>query len=1035
MKKYQKLLLLYLVFFFVFTLSAQSALHTGALQLVLIDAETGIPKAGIPIDFHGSAESTDLFGEANFQASEGYNLLKVMYGSNPEKNIMIEANQLTRVILYVAQTDKATHWEITYCPFPEALSEKTRNVEKGTLEGEVFDMATENPLYMARTNFSGIQETVETNQIGAFSVGLPEGECELLSRYPNYPVKKMTVAIKGGKTINLQIPFAFDDNQELYAQKTITTEMIAGEIESMIEERRYSAEVTEVLGKEEMSKSGDSDAAGSLKRVTGLSVVGGKYVYVRGMGERYSSSLLNGSSLPSSEPDRRVVPLDIFPTGIVQDIVVQKSYSPDLPGEFGGGTVQIQTEDIPSKLFLDVSFSSSFSDDTTGKSGLMYDGGNRDWLGFDDGTRALPGIVKSATGNGKITAWDPFSQRGYTNDQLEAFGESMPNEWTPSHVSIPPNFGVAAGFGNTWSLGKLPLGVALGVQYGNNWDMTSKELNIYRIGSGNKIQDQHNYDLESLKQEVSLGGVLNLGTELGQWHKLKLTSMVLRTTEDQTRIYQGMNRDVDTQIRVTRLQWIENMMMTNQLTGKHLLGPKRTFIVDWRYTMAIASRDEPDRRETRYDLEESNNLWYLSDRPEGNQRLYSELDDFNNDLGLDITVPFLIEKSVNFHLKTGAAYLWRDREVDTRRFKYQHKGPRSYDQDLLSRLPEEIFTPENIGSDGFQFEEITRPTDNYEADQTTTAAYLMTGINVKANLSITAGVRFEQSKQEVKTYELFNPDSQPVYSRLDHDDWLPAVSTTWKFRKRMQLRINFSQTVSRPDFRELSPATYDEITGGRQIFGNPDLERSLISNFDARWEWYPKSRWSFSIGAFYKDFYKPIETVVIPGAQHSVSYDNAKGAYNLGAELEFRAQFAESTRFLHNLYYAGNLSFIHSRVTLDDSSGIQTSNSRPLQGQSPYVVNLRVGYENADWGFHTALLYNVFGKRIAEVGAEGLPDVYEQPFHQLDFVLRKRLWSSLCMSLKAKNLLNSEVEYLQGGHPTERYLKGREFSLCISYKL
>jgi TonB-dependent receptor len=376
----------------------------------------------------------------------------------------------------------------------------------------------------------------------------------------------------------------------------------------------------------------------------------------------------------------------------------------------------------------------------------------------------------------------------------------------------------------------------------------------------------------------------------------------------------------------------------------------------------------------------------------------------------------------------------RDRKVDTRRFKFQHRGPISNSPVILSRPAEEIFVPSHIGPQGFQFEEVTLRTDNYEADQKIYAGYAMADLPVTRTLSLNGGVRVEHSDQEVQTFELFSPEKVPIVSKLENTDPLPALTATWRFAQDMLVRAGFSQTVNRPDFRELSPAVYNDVIGGRQVQGNPDLERALIRNFDIRWEWYPRPVESFSVGFFFKDFTDPIENVILPGSTPTITYANASGATNLGVELEFRKTLGFMAHAVRDFYLYGNFAYIDSEVDLGDNPGAQTSKERPLQGQAPYVVNATLGYDNADTQSSVALIYNVVGKRIAEVGARGLPDVYLQPFQQLDFVGSQGLGKGFSIKFKAKNLLDDEVELTQGGQPYENWKPGREFTLSFRYK-
>ena len=382
-------------------------------------------------------------------------------------------------------------------------------------------------------------------------------------------------------------------------------------------------------------------------------------------------------------------------------------------------------------------------------------------------------------------------------------------------------------------------------------------------------------------------------------------------------------------------------------------------------------------------------------------------------------------------LKTGAAFNMRARRVDTRRYKFQHTGPWSGDSSIISQTPEEIFSPGNIQPNGFQFEEVTRETDNYTANQQVIAGYAAVDVPLSSLWKFSAGVRVERGVQNVRTFELFNPSQTPVLAQLQNTDVLPSALLRYNLMENLTVQAATSVTVSRPDFRELSPATFNDVTGGRQIFGNPDLKRALIASGDLRVDWQPIPSSQLTMSVFYKHFINPIEAVVKPGAQQSISFANAKAADNLGAELEFKTRAGWMFDSLDPLFVGGNVAVIYSRVQLDPANGIQTSNARPLQGQSPFVANLQGGWDDPESGTSIVALYNVFGPRIAEAGALGMPDLYERPFHQVDVVASKKLPIGLTVRLKAQNLLNLPATYTQGGQVVDRAFMGRSIILGV----
>ena len=509
---------------------------------------------------------------------------------------------------------------------------------------------------------------------------------------------------------------------------------------------------------------------------------------------------------------------------------------------------------------------------------------------------------------------------------------------------------------------------------------------------------RHYYDFKTLSNGVQLGTLFGFGASPAEGHKIESQTLVLRSTDNEARIYEGFNRDVDSDIRVTRLRWIERMLLFEQLRGEHQFGDDKAPKLNWSYSFAWAKRAEPDRRETRYDQEDED-TWFLSDRPEGNQRFFSYLDDYGHNGIVSLAIP--IGQTV---VKVGFNASTKSRTVDSRRFKFMHKGPNSRDEDVLSQDPESVFVPENIGTDGFQFEEITRQTDNYTAQHDVIGAYALNETTVSERFRFMTGVRIENSKQTVSTFELFNPDQVPIDSNLTTLDVLPGTVATVGLVDDMQLRLGYGRTLSRPDFREMSPATFNDVTGGRQTYGNPDLTRATIDNVDFRWEWFPNPGEVIAASAFYKYFANPIETIVAVSAQHSVTYENALSAQNVGVEMEFRKSLGFIDPKLELFYFSTNTALIRSRVELGENSGIQTSNERPLQAQSPYVFNTQMGYFDPDRGHSATLLYNVFGPRIEEVGALGAPDVYLQPVHRLDAVVSVGLGKGWGFGLKEENL-------------------------------
>jgi TonB-dependent receptor len=514
-------------------------------------------------------------------------------------------------------------------------------------------------------------------------------------------------------------------------------------------------------------------------------------------------------------------------------------------------------------------------------------------------------------------------------------------------------------------------------------------------------------------------------------------------TDDSTDVVTGMDDDLGVPIRRYRLRFVERQLFVQQLTGQQKIHPLASALVDWRYGYSSAFRTEPDRREYYYvsATESGEGPYHLSMRADANQRIWSELDDEVHDVGLDYTQPFKQWSGLDANVKAGAQAMVRHRDVETIRLTLSPPRPRAnarVNEDVQQQSPEEIFQPDNHhGDSGWTLIDTTQPSDAYTAIQTLQAGFVMTELPLAKPLRLMGGARVEHSLQRVTTFDPWDPAGAPVVGKIDKTDVLPAVTVTYSLTDAMALRAGFGRTVSRPDFRELSQAGFRDVVRAIAYQGNPNLKRARIDNWDARWEYYFSTDELLSFGFFYKDFTNPIEQVEVPtGTERKVSYDNAAGAQNYGIELELRHRLNVLDERLESFYFATNIALIQSQIELGDAAGVATSKDRALQGQSPYVVNTQLGYDNAGEdgnGITATLLYNVFGPRISDVGRFGTPDVYEESFHQLDFVYGQKLGHGVKFGFKAKNLLNLEQIFKQGTEVSERYRRGRDFSVSLSY--
>ena len=916
----------------------------------------------------------------------------------------------------------------------------TQEVIMTQLNGQIISAEDKKPIANARVFISGLSGNVITDNKGKFSKELPVGTYNISILHARY-----------NSQLKANIPVKADDNNDLKIELTpagaelpefvVVVPFIEGSLASVLEERKNNNSVANYLSMEQISKSGDSDAAGALKRVTGLTLVNGKFIFVRGLGERYSSTLLNGANLPSPDPTRRVVPLDLFPTSVIESIEVQKGYSAQLPAEFGGGSVTLKTINIPPENFLKVGLSYANNSQTTGKDGLSYQDGGRDWTGYDDGTRAIPQPLADAIGNDtELRPSNPFVTGGFDPLELETIGESLSNVYNLDNESIDPGLGLNLAGGMRHDLDSgVVLGFSSAIEYGSDYQTRSELRRDYIVSSGSTLALDSEEVSDTTIRNINLSGFLTTGIEFSDNNKVSANYMLLRNTQNFNEIAEGFNEDLGNSRRIFELRWTERELASFQTFGEHIFKEVGGLKLNWQYTDSTASFDEPDNRIYRYDRREEGDFIF-STRNDSNSRVWRELTDFSKDIHYDLSFPLSLNNNHDLLFNAGQSWVNKDRNSDIRRFVFEDVGSLVNQVNRNDPL-ENILSPEFIAPNGYQIVEVTRATDNYFANLDIKSSYLSIDYAYKERFKMSIGVRKEDFSQSVTTFSLFDANADPIEVSLQDSTYYPAFSSTLFLVGNNQLRFNYSETATRPDFKELSPAQFKDPVLNRDVIGNPDLQTGQIKHYDLRWDKYFTPGEFVSVSLFYKQFFNPIELIILPGSSRIISFDNAESATNSGIELELYKDFSFMNRWLENnfwsdMYISANYAYIKSEITLGtDRPGGQTNNVRPLQGQSPYVANFQLGYDNKDKDISASLLFNVFGKRISEAGTSGKPDVYEQPFNQLDFVYSQKLFGNLGISFKAKNLLDDEALFLVGDEVARSFTKGRTFSIGLKYDI
>ena len=922
-----------------------------------------------------------------------------------------------------------------------ADNHETQPVVKIT--GTVIDNDTETPIAEVSIRVTDTQIRVKTDETGAFSLALPSGTYKIHASAPFYNTFVITdfQVSTGAAPAPLHIKLT-PQVVKLDAIK-LPVRLSQSSERGLLEKRMRSSRIEDSISTEEISRLPASSAGEAIKRVTGVSIVGGRYVFVRGLGERYSNTLLNNVEIPSPEPNRRVVPMDIFPASLLASLQTVKTFSPDQPGGFAGGSVQVFTKDFPEELTMSLSMSSGFNTQATGEDGLTYPGGSLDFLGFDDGSRALPNIVRDQAADLPIRERGRFTPLGFTPAEIQEFGQSFANVWSPERRQVPVNQGYKFSLGNSNKIfGNKEFGYLGVISYGNSHSYGTQVRNAFRLGLNETLSPVTSYDVERSGNEVDWGSVLNTSLRFSPEHLLSIKTLFTHTAEDETRTWEGFNADRNTDMRSTRLRYVERQLFSGQVAGMHDFnfgapalqaaeeGPEPPDVsMEWRLTYSRASRDEPDTRENIYE-DRGDGTFTFRDVTHSGSRFFFDLEDDEYNARADWKIPLGAEGLFKF----GGLLRDRSRTFDVRRFRFLPAD--QVDATVnLSAPPETLFQIQNIAPRVFELRESTRSTDNYLADHNIYASYLMLDLPITTKWQVMTGVRLESSDQTVTTYDPFVAARKEIEANLETLDWLPGLNVTYRLTERMNLRLAASRTITRPDFRELAPFEFTDFVGGRTILGNPDLERTQIDNFDFRWETFPQIGGILAVSAFYKRFQKPIEQIVQPQAEVRITYENAEGANNYGLELEARQNLGILTEALRKFSINTNAALISSQVVLPEDVGIQTSSERPLQGQCPYIINVSVGFEDPNWGISSAIAYNIFGRRLSEVGNHGVPDVYEQPRGQLDVSFSRTVANYFKFSVSAKNLLDPYVHYKIGDATYLEYKLGRSFSFGISYNL
>lgn len=817
---------------------------------------------------------------------------------------------------------------------------------------------------------------------------------------------------------------------------------------------RATPEVISVLSAEDIARTGEGDIAGALTRVTGLSVAGNGFVYVRGLGDRYSLALLNGLALPSPEPLRRVVPLDIFPTSVLASALVQKSYSVNYPGEFGGGVINLTTSSIPRDPFLTIGGSIGANTETTGKLGYTYFGSRTDWLGFDNGERDIDGAFGALYRSGSpILEGTTFSRR-----QVQDAAASLSNARTnllQTNRDIPANYGFDISGGTSFDFIGANFGVVASAGYSNSWrtrDALQQESGNEGVGSEFRVVRTDN--------RIVVNGLLALSAKFGD-HDLRWTNLLIRDTLKIGRLGSGFDAQLGDpvegepdQLITQRTGWFERQLFNTQLVGEFDFGDLE---VDLRGGFANSKRDAPYERtfNYRYNSEIGDYVNGLGGGGQSAELTFSDLTEDVWNLGGDVSYKI---PNMPVTVSTGLAWLDTHRDSTRRDFVFRPAGALPFG--VIQQRPDFLLSDFNVYTYDILLVETTAlgGIARYEADLEVLGAYGQVTADILPDLRFQGGVRYEDANQSVTLVDLFDQGDLLQVDPIKESYLLPAATLTWSITPEMQLRLHGSKTLARPQFRELSPQLYFDTESDRQFVGNPFIIDSTLLNAEARFEWYFSPQQRLSTAVFWKRIKNPIEAVasVAGGGALVTTFANAPEASLYGIEIEAQKYWPLFGNY--RLVTIGNYTFSDSKLKvadgdttiLNDLLGERPATTvftdgAPLTGQSRHLLNLQVGIENSQRLQQATLLLNYASKRVTNrgqiLGEARLNDFFEKPGVTLDFVARQGfnfIGAEGEIKFEARNLTGTKYQEYQDADDLRifinRYDLGRSFSLGASLK-
>jgi TonB-dependent receptor len=912
--------------------------------------------------------------------------------------------------------------------------------QTGKLSGRIIDKTNGETLIGVPVMIEGTTIGGVTDLDGQFLLpGIPAGNHSVSIRYVGYqPMVIRDVAVRPGEVANLEV--ALETSSQELNEVMIVAELKRENIGALMVLQQKSATVQDGISAESIKRTPDRSTSEVVRRVSGASVQEGKFVIIRGLNDRYNAAMLNGVPLASTEPDRKAFSFDLFPANLLDNLIVVKTATPDLPGEFAGGLLQVNTRDIPDQRFFGFSAGTSYNSISTFKRYESYKGGKRDWTGFDDGTRALPaGFMDSET-----------LKAASTGEKINA-SKSLQNDWmTEESSSQPMAHNYQFSFGNSKELGKDRFGFIGALTYSTAPRTAETERADFDFDG----QQNFEYSDRQYRENVLWGALFNTTYKIGDRSKISFRNLFSVNANDQVIHRHGFDLENTQEIDAKALWYSSNVFFNSVLSGEHAINEKG-LRVNWNLGYSTIFQNTPDLRRSLYyrdanaGAEDTGYYAYVpfgTASPNYAGKFYSTLDESNRFGESSVVIP-LGKSGKNHSIKTGIFEQQKERAFDARVLGYVVTNASRFNWSYLQLPVGDLFTADHMGTDGFRIDEITNPSDRYTASSRLHAGYILSDNRLAEKSRIVWGVRVENFIQELNSFGYSN---ERIDVRTNVTDILPSMNYTYAAGEHTNIRVAASKTVARPEFRELAPFAFYDFVTATSVAGNADIKRSSISNFDLRWETFPAAGELLSASVFFKDFNDPIEPVVESSGAGSrrISFRNAERGTVFGIETEWRKKLDFLSRWitwnqLENFSIYGNLSLMKSRV--DVSNDARSLGKRPMQGQSPYVMNAGFQYLESKSGFGCNIVFNRIGDRIFQVGNQGYLSILEAPRSVFDLQVSKRIFDKGELKLGISDLLNRPAVFYQDQNGNGKYdagndsrisntVTGTTVSLSVAYK-